>query len=311
MLFSASVAALAALALPTVLSSVVPQTVIVAPMGARPLPLVVWHGLSDSYDASGLKSVMDLAERVNPGTYTYAIRLSNDSSADRRATFFGNVTTQVSDVCSELASHPVLSRAPAINALGFSQGGQFLRAYVQKCNDPPVRNLVTFGAQHNGIAEFQKCAPVDLLCKAAISVARKSVWTQFSQNGLVPAQYYRSPEDLPSYLNYSNFLADINNERQDKNETYARNLASLKKFVMVVFGKDKTVVPRESGHFAEVNVTSKRVTPLRERKIYKEDWLGLRALDEKDGLAFREVDGEHMELNDEVLEEVFAEYFAP
>jgi Palmitoyl protein thioesterase len=25
------------------------------------------------------------------------------------------------------------------------------RGYIQRCNDPPVRNLITWGAQHNGI----------------------------------------------------------------------------------------------------------------------------------------------------------------
>ena len=51
--------------------------------------------------------------------------------------------------------------------MGFSQGGQFLRylvlldflkgkaddirGFVERCNKPPVRNLITWGSQHNGI----------------------------------------------------------------------------------------------------------------------------------------------------------------
>lgn len=31
-----------------------------------------------------------------------------------------------------------------------SSGGQFLRAYVQRFNDPPIKSLVTLGAQHQG-----------------------------------------------------------------------------------------------------------------------------------------------------------------
>ena len=30
------------------------------------------------------------------------------------------------------------------------KGGQFLRAYVERCNKPRVYNLITYGAQHNG-----------------------------------------------------------------------------------------------------------------------------------------------------------------
>ena len=36
------------------------------------------------------------------------------------------------------------------NALGFSQGGQFLRAVAQRCPQG-MKNLITFGGQHQGV----------------------------------------------------------------------------------------------------------------------------------------------------------------
>lgn len=276
-----------------------------------PLPLIIWHGLGDSYDADGLTSVGDLAQEINPGTFVYNIRISNDSSSDRRATFFGNVTEQVQTVCDDLATHPILSKARSVNALGFSQGGQFLRAYVERCNTPAVHNLVTFGSQHNGIDKFQGCSTTDWLCKGAESLLSANTWSNFAQSGLVPAQYFRDPEDLGNYLNYSNFLADINNERKEKDQSYKTHIKSLNKFVMFVFEKDVTVQPKESGWFAEKNATSGVVTQLRDRELYKEDWLGLRKLDEKGGLVFKTTSGKHMQLSDEVLEETFRSYFAP
>jgi palmitoyl-protein thioesterase len=62
---------------------------------SNPLPLVIWHGLGDksvpsniqhlrltneshSYDAEGLKSVGDLAQKIDPGTYVYYIRIDDD-----------------------------------------------------------------------------------------------------------------------------------------------------------------------------------------------------------------------------------------
>jgi len=80
---------------------------------------------------------------------------------------------------------------------------------------------------------------------------------------------------------------------------------------MFVFEEDKTVIPKESGWFAQTNLTSGEVTHLRNRTIYKEDWLGLRTLDERGALEFRETEGEHMRLSDEVLEDVFRRYFSP
>lgn len=241
----------------------------------------------------------------------YYIRLSDDPSTDRRASFLSNLTDAISKACTDLATHPVLSTAPAINALGFSQGGQFLRAYIERCNVPPVATLVTFGAQHDGIADFQTCAPTDWVCQGARGVLRGNTWSGFVQGRFVPAQYFRDPEDLENYLAFSNFLADVNNEREGKNETYKANLKRLRRFAMFVFGEDETVVPKESGWFSEVNGTSGVVTRLQDRRMYREDWLGLRWLDEQGRLEFREAPGKHMELSDELLVDAFKRYFGP
>ena len=264
-----------------------------------------------SYAAEGLQSVGALAEETNPGTYVYYIRLSSDPSADRRASFLSNLTESISQVCSDLATHPILSTAPAINGLGFSQGGQFLRAYVERCNSPRVANLVTFGSQHNGISDFQNCALDDWVCQGARGVLRANTWSAFVQARFVPAQYFRDPDDLARYLEHSNFLADVNNEREGKNKTYRANMKRLERFAMFVFGDDRTVVPKESGWFSEVNGTSGEVTRLQDRRMYKEDWLGLRWLDNEKRLEFREAPGKHMELSDELLVDVFKRYFRP
>jgi palmitoyl-protein thioesterase len=286
-------------------------------VASKPLPLIIWHGLGDNYAADGLASVAELANETNPGTFVYQIRLDEDPGSDRTATFFGNTTDQIAQVCADIATHPILSLAPAVNALGFSQGGQFVRGFVERCNVPPVRNLVTFGSQHNGIAEFQACGAMDWMCKGAMALLRLNTWSDYVQSHLVPAQYYRScnvstGKPTEEYLEHSNFLADINNERAKKNATYAKNLASLEKFVMYLFDDDTTVIPKQSGWFAQVsNLTSGDVVPLRNRTIYKEDWIGLRKLDEKGGLVFKRTEGEHMQLSEEVLTDVFKTYFAP
>ena len=262
-----------------------------------------------SYQAEGLQSIGELLNDTIGNTTTYYIRLDEDPSADRTATFWGNVTLQVQKVCEDLASQPMLSKAPAINALGFSQGGQFLRAYIERCNKPKVANLVTFGSQHNGISEFQECAASDWLCQTWRGVLKGNAWGSFSQSRLVPAQYYRDPEDLDSYLAYSNFLADINNERRVKNDTYKENMKELSMFAMFMFADDATVVPKESAFFAEVNTTSEVVIKLQERDIYREDWIGLRFLDEEGRLDFRIAEGGHMQLSDAILTDAFNRYF--
>ncbi|KAK6441083.1 hypothetical protein LTR95_002692 [Oleoguttula sp. CCFEE 5521] len=310
-LFFASLSS--ALALPSLLSS---------PSKTPPLPLLIWHGLGDKFSNPGLLSMGDLATSVHPGTKVHYIRVADTPELDQRGTFFGNISAQLDDVCSSLTEELGAGRAGAgkdgvrVDALGFSQGGQFLRGLVERCPAVSVRSLVTFGSQHNGIAEFQHCGTWDLLCKGAVAVVGGNAWTDTVQSTIVPAQYYREINHTTGlgseeYLLHSHFLADVNNERVLKNEVYKERIAALEKFVMFVFEEDTTVVPKESGWFAEVNATDGRVTPLRQRVMYREDWLGLRELDEKGGLVFRNTTGKHMELDEQVVKQTFEEFFGP
>jgi palmitoyl-protein thioesterase len=286
---------------------------------SKPLPLLIWHGLGDRHDAEGLHEVGALAQKIHPGTHVEYIRAADSGPDDQRATFFGNITAQSELICEALLTNPNLTNSDGvvrIDALGFSQGGQFLRGLVERCEGLSVRSLVTYGSQHNGIAQFQRCGTWDLVCKGAVALVGGNAWTDYVQNTVVPAQYYRElnkTTGLPveGYLEHSHFLADVNNENELKKEAYKERLGALERFVMVVFEGDETVVPKESGWFAEVNETSGVVTPLREREIYRGDWIGLRALDEKGGLVFEGVPGKHMELEREDLERSFGEYFGP
>ena len=59
------------------------------------------------------------------------------------------------------------------------------------------------------------------------------------------AQYFRAPKDFDNYLAKNIFLPDINNEKPAKNSTYKTNLISLQNLVLIKFGNDTVVVPRD------------------------------------------------------------------
>jgi palmitoyl-protein thioesterase len=302
--------------LPLALSSLILSATASPTPQASPLPVVIWHGLGDSFDGEGIQSVAQLAVDVHPGTYVRIVQLGEDGSADRSSTFFGNLTEQIETVCETFKADPRLMGAPAIDAVGFSQGGLFLRGYVERCADgPPIRSLVTFGSPHNGIADIV-CQSSDWLCRGAIGIFKSNAWSGYVQNKIVPAQYYRTLDEetlLPSqqYLENSNFLADANNERELKNVAYAKRLSALDKFVMYLFEEDETVIPKESSWFSEVYLETGEITELRNRTLYKEDWLGLKKLDKKGALEFRTIPGRHMQLSDEILTDAFEKYFGP
>jgi palmitoyl-protein thioesterase len=267
--------------------------------------------IGDNYDSDGMTWVGEVYNQLYPSALVYSIHIDLASDEDRKRSFFSNIAEDLEAVCADLADIPELR--DGFNAVGFSQGGQFLRGYVERCNIPPVKVLLTFGSQHNGISSFQACQPSDWLCRGSEGLLRTNTWTPWVQTHLVPAQYYRDPEDLESYREHSNFLADINNEKfsaNERKELYRQNLSGLDKFVMYIFAEDTTVIPKESGWFQEVNVTSGEVTKLQDRAIYKEDWIGLKKLDEEKKLVFDTLPGRHMALSEEILNDAFGKHCA-
>ena len=106
---------------------------------------------------------------------------------------------------------------------------------------------------------------------------------------------------LDTFRANSGFLADINNERVDKNQSYATRLSRLAHFVLVYSTSDQIIQPAISSWFGFYKDDSTDVLePLASRKMYKEDWIGLRELDTTGRLHFAKVHGcQHTEVSDE------------
>ena len=63
----------------------------------------------------------------------------------------------------------------------------------------------------------------------------KLVYQPLFQNHVVPAQYWHDPRDPDTYATHSQFLADINMEGPNPNQTYAENIKKLEKFIMAMY----------------------------------------------------------------------------
>ena len=61
----------------------------IPPLGADPprRPLVIWHGLGDSYGSPGMLEFMDLIKEMHPGLYIHSVYLDEDLEADQKAGF--------------------------------------------------------------------------------------------------------------------------------------------------------------------------------------------------------------------------------
>lgn len=273
------------------------------------IPIVLWHGLGDEYNSVPMQRVIDIIQETLPEVYTHSVWLDKDGGKDQKKSFFGNASEEVEFVCQQLANITELQNG--FNAIGFSQGGLFLRAYVERCNNPPIKTLVTFGSPHNGIADLPPCRSNDLLCKARNDLLKTQIWTNYAQSNVISAQYYRDPEELDQYLKYSAFLAAINNEViESQNHSYATRLATLERLVLVLFSEDVTVVPKESAWFQEVNRTTGEVTPLEKRTLYLDDWIGLKKLGDNDMIEYLIINGVHMQISDQELRNILQTYMS-
>ncbi|KAF8978570.1 hypothetical protein BGZ46_006333 [Entomortierella lignicola] len=257
-------------------------------------PVVFYHGMGDSAHSKGMLELFDSIKEIAPEIYIHSIYLAATEKDDQQASFFGNVNTQIETVCQQLKEIEELK--DGFNAVGFSQGGQFLRAYIQRCNDPPVHNLITVGSQHGGVSDIPGCIQADVSCRLMRSIARGGVYSGYVRDHVVQAQYYKDPRNLQTYLEKSIFLPDINNELIVKNAEYAERLSSINKFVMFLFLKDITVKPKETAWFGFQDEYG-NVIDLEDQDLYKEDWLGLKTMDRAGKLIYEIMEGEHMQFS--------------
>lgn len=231
-------------------------------------------------------------ERSTGGAFVYSVEVGASVAADTENGFVGNVHEQVAGVCEKIGAEPRL--AGGFHAVGFSQGGLFVRALTETCAAAKVRSLVTLGGPHWGVAEVPGCdvqpAAVSF-CRAMQKALAVGAYAPEVRTHVVQAQYARFPSQLDAYLKHNPFLPDVNNEKA-VNPDYKARLAAVDNLVLIRFSEDATVVPRDSAWFSQFNGTA--VVPLVSQPLYTEDWLGLRALDEAGKLHFDEAPGQHM-----------------
>ncbi|CAD7090235.1 unnamed protein product [Hermetia illucens] len=266
-------------------------------------PIVLWHGMGDTccfpFSLGSIKKI--LQEKIE-GVYVKSLKIGGNLIEDYKSGFFIHPDKQLKDACNQISTDPQLTNG--FNALGFSQGAQFLRALAQRCPNPPMKTLVSFGGQHQGVFGLPECPSLSKQsCEYMRKVLNYAAYEKWVQKLLVQATYWHDPLNEAEYKAKSTFLADINNERT-VNQTYIDNLQKLERFVMVKFLNDTIVQPIETEWFGFYKPDQdKDILPLKESPLYKEDRLGLRQLDADSKLVFLAIEGDHLHFTDEWLDE--------
>eukprot|EP00116_Pleurobrachia_bachei_P007417 sb/3467679/ len=236
-----------------------------------PTPIVLWHGMGDSCcNPLSMGGVKKLMEKHIPGVYVKSLMIGSNVADDTANGFFMDVQEQLKMVCAQLSNDTALQNG--YHAIGFSQGGQFLRGIAQKCPTPRMKRLISVGGQHQGVYGLPHCPGPWWICQELC---------------------FR-------------FIAEINQEGTEKPE-YKENLLKLSNFTLIKFTKDSMVTPRESEWFGFYLPGSDKnlYTLVESDPLWNQDKLGLRELWESGRLEFLEIEGDHLQVPEKFwLEEI-------
>ncbi|KAL9287175.1 putative palmitoyl-protein hydrolase [Arabidopsis thaliana] len=190
------------------------------------------------------------------------------------------------------------------NIVAESQGNLVARGLIEFCdNAPPVINYVSLGGPHAGVAAIPEgCdSAFCILLKAFFAV----IYSDFAQDHTAPSGYVKKPMEIKNYLEHSKYLPKLNNERPgEKNSTFKDRFTSLQNLVLIMFQNDTILVPRETswfGYYPDGASSSTPVLPPQKTKLYTEDWIGLKTLDDAGKVRFISVPGGHIEIAEEDL----------
>ncbi|KAK4266716.1 hypothetical protein QN277_023602 [Acacia crassicarpa] len=259
---------------------------------ALSIPFIVLHGLGDECKNRAVKHFTELLSNWS-GSQGYCIQIG-DGSWD---SWTMPLMEQTTIACDEVKKMTALRQG--YNIVGLSQGNMIGRGLVEFCDEgPPVKNFISLAGPHAGIASIPFCGS-EQLCILLDELIKLEIYSPFVQEHLAPSNYLKIPTDIVAYINGCKFLPKLNNEIMNmKNYTYKQRFASLENLVLIMFEQDNVLIPRETSWFGYYpDGAFYPVLPAQETKLYREDWIGLKTLDEAGKVKFINVSGNHLEIS--------------
>lgn len=255
-------------------------------LGNCALPVAIFHGLGDACIFPGMWRMTNYFSKNLDNTYSRCIETGGNV-----IDWFTSFESQAKRGCEKIKEDKNFDGE--FSVIGLSQGALLARYIIEKCDmKGVVKNYISIGGPQMGVAKFPHC-PSGAICDVLNFAVGKAIYFSLVQNHIGPAGYFKTHHNFQNYLKYSHFLADLNNEKEEKNPKYKKRFMELDNLLLIKFSKDTMIIPRETAHFEFYNKKN-QVELLINTDFYKKDYIGLRNLIENKKVQFEEIKGDHL-----------------